>query len=373
MTGKEHLPQAKATTTGMKAQGFYNKHSTTQWSSISYLQQWMEEAVTSLPQLNVNDPLHFVDFGCSEGANSLKVMALLVEAANRRFANSIQTIHSDLPSNDYSTLLRTIGNREQPPYTTPSVFGGITGGSMFNQLLPPQSIHLAVSFNSIGFFSERPLDRIADYILPNEPSSLSRRGSISPQEKESCEEQAWHDLEIFLKARANELVPGGKLLLHSFGRNSHVSTSDLMLDSLNDALTDHIETGELSQDIYERYYHPAYVRNLDQLLEPILPDTGSLSHLFTLKKAECYETPVPFVEQFKQDKDPVAFAKQMVSFYRAFTEAGLQEALKETDGASALLESIYARAEERIRQTPDHYDFHFISVAILLTRTAAPE
>ncbi|WP_208989047.1 hypothetical protein [Pseudovibrio sp. Ad14] len=369
MTEKAHSSQKNATTTGMKGEGFYNKNSTPQQATIAYVYPWLHEAIASLPIPNDSSLLRFVDYGCSEGANSMQIMAQLTEAARQRGSNSIQTIHSDLPSNDYSTLLDAIGNRAQSPYTDPTVFGSIVGGSMFNQLLPPGSTHLATSFNATVFLSERPLERLPDYVMPNGPSLTNERGSISAQDKEVFEKQAAYDLETFLKARANELEPGGKLLLQTVGRNEHVSTADGIVNLFNLSLLDHVANGSISQDTYEHYYHPVYIRNLEQLTAPVEPESGSLSHLFTIDKAECYETPVPFVEQYKQDNDASAYANQMVNFYRAFTEAPLQVALSGTPNLSELLDSIYARGEERVREAPHLYDFHFISVAMLLTRT----
>ncbi|KZL17319.1 SAM dependent carboxyl methyltransferase [Pseudovibrio axinellae] len=369
MTETIHPPQEKATITGMKGHGFYSEHSAPQWSSIAYLHPWLQEAATTLPIPSAHTPLCFVGIGCSEGANSLKIMTELAKAAQQHCKNPIQTIYSDLPDNDYSSLMHTIGNHERPPYTQSSVFGSIVPGSMYNQLLPPHSVHMAFSFNSVAFLSQRPLQRMPGYILPNGPSPLTMHGSMSLQERKACDEQAQRDLEAFLKARAEELEAGGKLLLQSFGRNDQHSTTDGLLDSLNDALRDHVESGKVPHDLYERYYHPVYLRNLDQLLEPVTPGIGRLCQLFRVEKAECYETLVPFVEQFKQDGDAANYAKQMTGFFRAFTEAGLKGAIGEMPNANALLESIYARAEERIRQAPHLYEFHYISVAALLTRT----
>ncbi|MES0869573.1 hypothetical protein [Pseudovibrio sp. SCP19] len=369
MTDKAHPSQKNATTTGMKAKGFYNKNSAPQQATIAYVYPWLHEAVGNLPMPTNGSPLRFVDYGCSEGANSIQIMAQLTEATRQHGTNPVQTIHSDLPSNDYTTLLHTIGNRTQPPYTDPSVFGSIVGGSMFNQLLPPGSVHLATSFNATVFLSERPLERLPDYVMPNGPSLSDERGSISAKDKEVCEKQAAHDLETFLKARANELAPGGKLMLQTVGRNEHVSTADGIVNLFNLSLLDHVADGSISQDTYERYYHPVYIRSLEQLTAPVKPGSGSLSHLFNIDKAECYETPVPFVEQYKQDNDASAYARQIVNFYRAFTEAPLRAALSHLPNTTELLDSIYARGEHRVREAPHLYDFHFISVAMLLTRT----
>ncbi len=371
MTDKAQAHQVTATTTGMKGQGFYNKNSAPQLGTINHLHSWMEKAVHSLKLPDEEGLLRFADFGCSEGANSMHIMELLTNATRQRRSNPLQIVHSDLPTNDYNTLLHAIGSRERAPYTDPSVFGSIVAGSMFNQLLPPRSLHMSTCFNAIGFFAEHPLERLPDYIMPNGPGPLTEHGSISKEDKEACEQQAEKDLEAFLTARASELTAGGKLLLHSFGRNDQVSTAHGIMDALNMALLDHVESEAITQDDYARYYHPIYLRNLSQLTAPVKPETGPLSHLFTIEKAKSYETPVPFIEQYKELKNLPVFAHQMVSFFRAFTEATLQEILGHIPNMPTLLDSIYARAEERIQTAPRQYQFRYISVAMLLTRTNA--
>lgn len=369
MTKKTTPTQKKATVTGMKAGGFYNQNSAPQGATIAYVYPWLHEAVAGLDVRASTSALRFVDFGCSEGANSIQIMNQLVGAAHKHSKRSVEAIHCDLPSNNYAALLHTIGNREQSPYTDSSVFGGIVAGSVYNQLLPANSVHVATSFNTVGFFSELPIDRLPSCILPNGPSGQATRSTIAAHDKKTFEEQAQQDLKNFLEVRANELVKGGKLLLQQFARNDQASTVDGTIDALDNALRDHVETRAVSQDAYERYIHPVYLRNLDELIEPVKPDSGALSHLFTLDKAECYEVPIPFVEQFKQDYDAAAYAKQLVNFFRAFTETALQHALADTPNTASLLDSIYARAEDLIREAPHLYQFHFISVAMLLTRT----
>lgn len=371
MTETPRPTLANATTTGMKGKGFYNKHSAPQYASIAHVLPWLQGAAGDLPQTDSHIPLRFADFGCSEGANSIKVMACLQQAIRQNHANPIQTIHSDLPSNDYTSLLHAIAERTQLPYSDSSVFGSIVGGSMFSQLLPPRSTHLATSFNAVGFFSKRPLERLPDYSLPNGPDPDVKRGSVSAEDHAICEQQAKLDLENFLKARAQELAPGGKLLLQSFGRSATVAVSKGVFKAFNGALMDHVDSGELPRDIYERYYHPVYLRNIEQLTAPVQPETGPLAYLFKLEKSECYEAPAPFVEQFKQDQNAAVYAHQMTRFFRAFTEATLRAALMETGRASQLIESIYTRAENLIKQAPKDYQFHNISVAMLLTRTDA--
>ena len=46
-------------------------------------------------------------------------------------------------------------------------------GSMFEQLLPPGIVTIAMTFNAIGFLDRQPPVEIADYILPMGPRPAS--------------------------------------------------------------------------------------------------------------------------------------------------------------------------------------------------------
>lgn len=69
---------------------------------------------------------------------------------------------------------------------------------MFDRLLPRGSTHLAMTFNAIGFLSEKPLDRLPCYILPNGPSRLRGIGRVSEEERRIFRQRAAEDIRAFL-------------------------------------------------------------------------------------------------------------------------------------------------------------------------------
>ena len=113
---------------------------------------------------------------------------------------------------------------------------------MYDQLLPSRSLHLATTFNAIAFFSKRPLDRLPGHIVGNGPSDLgSGTGWVTGEEHAVLAAQSSSDLEAFLRARATELIPGGKLLMQVFGTGLGHATCDGFADALNDALLEMVD------------------------------------------------------------------------------------------------------------------------------------
>ncbi|WP_310618478.1 class I SAM-dependent methyltransferase [Flexibacterium corallicola] len=356
----------KATTAGMVGQQFYDKNSTPQWNTIAHVLPWLGEAVKELPS---ETQFRLVDIGCSEGGNSMRMLDHVVKALRENHSGPISIVESDLPSNDYSKILEAMGYRSTPPFTDPLVFGGIVSGSMYDQLLPAHSAHLITTFNAIGFLSHRPVERIKNHIVCAKKRPTLNVENANEEHFGTFLQCAHNDLELFLQARAHELVSGGKLLVQVFGKDDRIKNALTIFEAPNDALIELVEKGEISRDIYERYYHPVTFRTLDQLLAPVTAGTGKFASAFKIERTESYEVQLPFVEQFKKDGNVEQYAHQMTNFFRAFMEAVLKEALEETGRAEELVEAVFKRSEELIVQYPDRYQFHYVSVAMLLTYT----
>ncbi|MEX0349613.1 MAG: hypothetical protein AB3N15_09330 [Paracoccaceae bacterium] len=353
-------------TKGMVGHGFYDSNSAPQWTATAHVLPWLEEVASTL-ELPGDGAITLADFGCSEGRNSVAVMQRLVSALRARSDRPIRTIHSDLPTNDFSDLFELL-DPEGGAFEDDHVYSSAVGGSMFRQLLPPASVQIAMTFNAIGFLSRRPLDHLPGYILANGPSALNPVGHVSAAERASFAQQADADLRSFARARAAELVPGGKLLIEVFGAGEQLRTCDGIYDALNDAVLDALKAGMLTQEAYARYYQPVYMRTLDEVMAAFEDSNSGLSALFTLDRSELYEIPVSFVEAYRKSGDVATYAQAYTNFFRAFTETSLRLNLSDSADLEGLVRFIYTRAEERVREMPERYPFNYIAMALLLTR-----
>lgn len=350
-------------TTGMVGHGFYDRNSAPQWAAIEAVLPWLEESIAEMQLGDLPLTIGVADFGCSEGRNSIQIMRRLIPRIRARTARPIQTIHSDLPTNDFTALLPGLRSDGRSVFGD-GIFSTVVGGSMFDPLLPPCSTHLAMTFNALGFLSRRPLERLPGYILPNGPSARRGVDAVSAEDRAVFAAQAQADVGSFLKARAAELVPGGKLLVEVFGAGDSARTCDGIYDALNDAVLEALDAGLIDRAGYEAYYQPVYFRTLDELTAPL----ASLAPLFHLERAETYEVAVPFVEDLRRTGDAAAFARSCTDFFRAFTEPVLRAAFPARE---SLADDIFSRAERLIREHPERYEFHYVSVAALLTRSTA--
>ena len=357
-----------STTSGMVGGGFYDANSATQWNAIDAVLPFLDEAVRDLP-VSGSGPVCLADFGCSEGRNSIAVMQRALQTLLPRTERPVQTIHSDLPSNDFSKLFLNLRPDGHPAFKSGRVYSAAVGGSMYDQLLPDGSLHLATTFNAIGFLSRRPVETLPGYIFPNGPSPERGNGFVSDDDSRAFAQQAKQDVGKFLQMRARELVPGGKLLVQVFGANEAASTCNGLYDLLNDAVLHHVELGDISRKSYDRYYQPVYMRMLDELTAPVTEASYGASGLFNIEQTRSYEIAVPFNERFRSDGDLDRYTTDYVNFFRAFTQSVLINALPETPDRSTLVDRIYDKAIDLLKAHPERYPFRYIAIAMLLTRT----
>ena len=356
------------TTSGMKPGGYYDTHSDAQRAAIDAFLPWLVEAVAELPIPPPDGaPVILLDLGSSQGRNAIHAMRRLIEALRRRTATPAWVLFNDLPTNDFNRLFSNLFVPGSPAFIEEDVFPAAVAGSAYEPVVPPRSLHVATSFNMIGWLETRPDARLPRYILPMGPSAPGERASVSEAEREPFRLQAAADLRGFYRARAEELVRGGRLLVQVFGRDDVRSTSDGLYDVLSDALLDLIDDGALPRRVYEELVFPVYFRTVQELTAPIETD-GDLAGAFRVEKADAREVAVPFNEERERTGDIAAWARRYTGFLRAFTEPVLTAAIPATAAVPETVEEVYRRVERLLIQDPGRYEFRYISVGALLTR-----
>jgi hypothetical protein len=361
------------TTSGMKQGGYYDTHSDAQRAAIGAFVPWLVDALAELPIPPAGGPpLVLLDLGSSQGRNAILAMRRLVAALRRRTAAPAWVLFSDLPTNDFNQLFSNLFPPGPPAFTEVGVFPAAIAGSAYKPVVPPRSLHVATSFNMIGWLDARPAARLPSYILPMGPSASSERASVSEAEREPFRLQAAADLRGFYRARAEELVPGGKLLLQVFGRDDVRSASDGIYDVLSDALLDLVVDGVLPRQVYDDLVFPVYFRTVRELTAPVEAD-GELAGAFRVEQADTREVGVPFNEERERTGDIAAWARGYTGFLRAFTEPVLAVTIPETSAAFGTVEEVYRRVEHLLIQDPMRYEFRYISVGALLTWWNPPQ
>ncbi len=355
-------------TTGMKGAGYYDRHSTAQLSSIQALQGWVDDAVANLPLPDPAQPVTVLDLGSSEGGNAIRLMGGIVAGLRRRTDHPLRTIYSDLASNDFNQLFTNLEKTRRAGLCPAGVYPGAVGGSFYGPLLPPGTVHLATCFNAIHWLDQLPAVSLADGIVYRRPHPPRPGLTVSPEATAAFKGQAERDLVRFLECRAQELVPGGKLLLACPGDTDQARVGDEAFDVLNDACRDLVAAGRLQREQYERLTMPCYFRTVRELLAPLALKDSPVRGAFAVERAEVLEASPPFLAEFRRGGDVAAYAGAYTGFMRAVSEPVVRAALNQPEGAAGTVECLYERIRARLLAEPERYLFRFILVAALLTR-----
>jgi hypothetical protein len=352
----------------MKGAGYYDRHSTAQMSTIRALEGWINDAIADLPLPPLGQPVTVLDMGSSEGRNAIQAMTIIVEKLRRRTRQPVQTIYSDLATNNFNQLFTNLEEVRRADILPTGVYPAAVGGSFYSPLRPPGSVHLATSFNSIHWLDRLPAVPVPDFVGYRRPHPPREGLAVSPEITAAFKRQAEKDLIQFLKCRARELVPGGKLLLAGPGDTDQVCIADGLCDLLNDACLDLVNAGRLKREEYERMTMPCYFRTLEELLAPLEQEDSPVRGTFAVDRAETLEVPTPFLIEFRCGGDPVAYARAYTGFLRAVSEPVVRAALSQPGGEASTVEGLYARVHARVLDDPERYLFRYFLVAALLTR-----
>jgi hypothetical protein len=352
----------------MKGAGYYDRHSGAQLSSIQALQDWLDNAIAGLPLPAPAQPVTVLDLGSSEGRNAIHGMATVVAGLRRRTRQPVQTIYSDLASNNFNQLFANLEQARRAGLIPAGVYPSAVGGSFYGPLRPPGTVHLATCFNSIQWLDQLPPVPLTDGVAYRRPHPPRPGLVVSPEATAAFSRQAEQDLVRFLECRAEELVPGGKLLLASPGDTDQARVGDGVADVLNDACLDLVAAGQLRREQYERLTMPVYFRTVAELLAPLEREGSPVRGAYTVDRAEALEVPTPFVAEFRDGGDVATYAAAYTGFLRALSEPVVRAAVNQPQGDAATVESLYERIQARLLADPERYMWRYILVAALLTR-----
>ncbi|HEY5410364.1 MAG TPA: hypothetical protein VIJ94_06525, partial [Caulobacteraceae bacterium] len=152
--------------TAMEGGGFYNRNSNLQAAGIALALPLLETATDAIP-VEGAAPLVVADYGCSQGRNSMRPMRLAIDTLRRRIGpdRPIEVIHTDLPSNDFTSLFTTL-SEDPASYLAgqPRVFPSAIGRSYFEPILPPGRVNLGWNTWTLHWLSRNPVE-VGDHVL----------------------------------------------------------------------------------------------------------------------------------------------------------------------------------------------------------------
>jgi hypothetical protein len=290
----------------MEGCGFYNAHSELQARSAAEAEGMLERAIAAvaIPP----HPFTIADFGCSQGHNSMRPLALALDRLTERTGpgRDIMVVHTDLPHSDFTSLFEML---ESSPDSyrrgRTHFFASAIGRSFYERLLPSGSLGFGWSAFALHWLSALPL-ALNGHIWPV---------FSTPDEAKALSKVAAEDWRKFLAHRAEELAPGGQLVLVIGAVDETGATGlELMMDVANGVLKALVAEGKLGAEVYAAMTIPSRPRMRAEFTAPF--DEGRLPAL-ALEEIVIAKTPNAAMLIWEKTGAAAKFAADISDFFIA--------------------------------------------------------
>ncbi|KAJ6951551.1 loganic acid O-methyltransferase [Populus alba] len=254
----------------------YAKNSFLQGHNVTASKGKIGEAIAEKLDLEIllstSKTIRIVDVGCSVGPNTFLAIQSIIESIERKYQAQelninqkpeFQVFFNDLTSNDFNTLFSSLPPDRQ-------YFAAGVPGSFHGRLFPEGSIHFFYSCIALHILSKVPEE------LLDKSSPSWNRGRIhyinAPDEVVNAyATQYAKGIEIFLDARAKEMVPGGMAVMifpaNPTGIPYSQTFTGAMFELLESSILDLAREGKISEAQVDSFNLPMYVPSLEEMME----------------------------------------------------------------------------------------------------------
>jgi len=351
-------------TEGMGPDGYYDAHSEYQRSVAETGAALIDRCVAATTLPIGGATFVVADYGCSTGSNSIKMVSRAISAVRTREPGiAAAVLHNDVPTNDFNQLFANlVATPDCYLHLDPPVVPMASAGSFFQVAAPVGSVRLGMSFSAAHWLSAQP-----DVMVPGGFYFADAMGEA----QDVLHRQAADDWATFLRARSDELAPGGRLLVQMVGTNDAGQvTARRLLHAMAEVGEAMASEGLIGLDAVDRYILPVYARTAVEAEQP-MHDDPSLAAAFTVEEISVDPVPNPYLEAWKQDGDNYAYARSYAAFVRGFTESSLRLHLFDAvgDPGSRVVEEYFGRLEARFAAAPMEDRFEDWTLTVVLART----
>ncbi|MGA7275849.1 MAG: hypothetical protein WBX14_13460, partial [Candidatus Udaeobacter sp.] len=306
----------------------------------------------------------------AQGQNSLLPMKTAIAqiralaAKSRRATIPISVTHTDLPTNDWSTLFQTVLFSPDSYLAGESnVFCFACGTSIYQQIFPPNHIAFGYSAITEHWLSRKPCN------IPNEIWSVRATGQV----RETWAAQAKADWHAFLQYRALEMQPSAQLLIVGSGADAEGNSgAEGLIDLANQILQQLVRDGTLDPTEYEEMAIPTYYRTAQEWKEPFTSESNFFQKAaLSLDHFEEVTLPDVYLDQFQQDGNAQVFAKAYTGFFKAAYGPCLFVNLSDKrtpESRQQMIDLFSQRLQSALVQDPAKYSCRWVLHLMLISK-----
>jgi SAM dependent carboxyl methyltransferase len=317
----------------MEGHGYYTSHSQAQQAYGELGIEWLEQAAAEVTP--PTEPLPFVisDMGAAGGGNSLEPMRRALAA--RQGGGAALVVHTDIPSNDFSSLFELVADSPATYLGDAGVFALAEGRSFYESLFPPDFLSLGWSSIAVHWLSDVP-QPIPEHIYSS--FAEGERG-------DALRARSAADWRNFLAARAVELRQSGRLVVvGGAALDDGSSGAEGLMDMANVALQELVDGGQLHPVEYARMTIPTWNRTTAEFTEPF-----DLHNPLELRRHTERTLPDVYLAAYREEGSLDRYVAAVAGFFQAAFDDSLWAALDPTTNQSRR-EEIATRFDELLRQ-----------------------
>jgi hypothetical protein len=353
----------------MLGHGFYNKHSHEQAKANTCGLPLIIEAINQIDLRQIGSEFRIADYGSAQGENSLLPIKTAIAQLTTRVAKTgrteipITVTHTDLPTNDWTTLFQTVLCSPDSYLAGESnVFCFASGTSIYRQIFPANHIALGYSAITEHWLSRKPCN------IPDEIWSTRATGKV----RDAWAAQAKADWHAFLEYRALEMQPSARLLIVGSGANHQGdSGAEGLIDLANAVLQQLVKGGALHPGEYKEMAIPTYYRTAQEWKEPFTSGSN-FAQALSLDHFEEFALPDVYLEKFQEYGDAHAFVEAYTGFFKAAFEPCLFLNLsnkRTPEDRQQLIDLFSQRLQSALAQDPQKYSCRWVIHLMLISKT----
>lgn len=356
----------------MKGEGYYSARTAGAKHAIDKVRPFLEQALDALPDRPV---LRFADFGAADGGTSQEMWAGLITALRESGDHrAVEMLYTDLASNDFSTLFRTMQGMQGDPqhaYQTAheNVFVHGCGTGFHEKLMADASLCLGFSATAMHYVSEKPC-QIKDHV---------HMVGADKAERAQFSAQAAADWERILLARAAELAPGGRFICLNFGideegRYLGHTGGQSMFDNFTHHWRALCDEGRISEDEFRRATFAQHYRTVEEFTAPFADSQSAVRQAgLKLVSVETRLTPCPYNAAYQSAGGQMSkadYAASLIPTMRSWSETVFRTALEGRPEAEcqALVDAFYGAYEAQVAANPEGHAMDYIHILMAIEK-----
>ena len=356
----------------MRSDGYYSQRTAGAKNAIDSVLPLMKEAIKSLPQTEF---LRFADFGAADGGTSAALWAELISGLRKNGnIEHIELLYTDLPSNDFSTLFKTMQGMHGDPSNAyqiqnENVFVHGCGTGFHRQLMASDSLSLGFSATAMHYVSEKPCE-IEDHV---------HMVGGQHEERALFEQRASEDWQKILLARASEMKSGSQFIVLNFGIDEEGRyLGHTGGHSMFNKFTEHwralLSSGNITQEEFRKATFVQHYRTLDEFKKPFNNSESPVSKAgLKLKHARTQLTKCPYQKAFIDSKgamSPKQYAASLIPTMRSWSETVFLSALssRSLEEAQSIVDAFYNSYEAEVAANPDGHAMDYIHIIMVIEK-----